>query len=160
MGKQAMIYDRPQIAPIINMTLTRDDYTWIGPFEFEELFYTKIKNTSQYQIFNPGMGRSEKIQNGLISDFEKNKPKMIWFDKRFYILGENPEKYGRPFIDYINSHYTTIYDYRRDDSKFVSVKPIDQRTDIETKLYIRLENTDEIIDKLTSLGIIHEVPAR
>lgn len=160
MGKQAMIYDRPQIAPIINSTLTKDDFTWIGPFEFEELFYTKIKNTSQYQIFNPGMGRSEKIQSGLISDFEKNKPKMVWFDKRFYILGENPEKYGRPFIDYINSHYITLYDYRRGDSKFVSVKPIDQRTDIETKLYIRLENTDEIVDKLTSLGIIHEVSAR
>ncbi len=160
MGRQAMIYDRPQIAPIINMTLTKDDYTWIGPFEFEELFYTKIKNASQYQIFNPGMGRSEKIQNGLISDFEKNKPRMIWFDKKFYILGENPEKYGQPFIEYINAHYTTIYNYRRGDNKYVSVKPIDQKTDIETKLYIRLENVDEIIDKLVSLGVIHEVSAR
>ena len=160
MGKAPLIYDRPQIAPIINMTLTKNDYTWIGPFEFEELFYTKIKNVSQYQIFNPGMGRSEKIQNGLIADFEKNKPKLIWFDKRFYILGENPEKYGRPFIAYINDHYTNIYDYRRGDSRFVSVKPIDQKTDIETKLYIRIENAEEIIDKLASLGVIREVSAR
>ncbi len=157
MGKAPLIYDRPQIAPLINAVLSKDDYTWIGPFEFEELFYTKEKIASQYQIFNPGMGHSEKIQNGLIADFEKTKPKLIWFDKRFYILGQNPEEYGKPFIEYLSQHYTTLLDYQRGNSKFVSVKPIEQRTDIETKLYIRIENVDEIIDKMVSLNIIKEV---
>ena len=147
MGKAPLIYNRPQIAPILNSVLTPNDYTWIGPFEFEELFYTKEKMASQYQIFNPGMGRSEKIQNGLISDFEKTKPKLIWFDKKFYILGENPEMYGKPFISYIQEHYFTLLDYRNGGFRYVSVKPIEQRTDIETKLYIRRDNADEIVAK-------------
>lgn len=159
MGNAPLIYDRPQIAPIMNTILTQEDYTWIGPFEFEELFYTKIPNASQYQIFNPGMGRSERIHNGLIEDFEQTKPKLVWFDKKFYILGENPEKYGQKFISYMNENYFTLLDYRRGDKKYVSVKPIDQRTDIETKLYIRNENADEIIGKLVESGIIKEVQA-
>lgn len=160
MGKAPLIYDRPQIAPIMNIVLSPNDFTWIGPFEFEELFYTKEKNASQYQIFNPGMGRSEKIQDGLISDFEKNKPKLIWFDKKFYILGENPEKYGQPFINYLNQHYFTLLDYRENGFQYKSVKPIDQRTDIETKLYIRHENSEEILQKLVDAGIIYKVAAQ
>lgn len=159
MGNAPLIYNRPQIAPIMNTVLTQEDYTWIGPFEFEELFYTKIKNASQYQIFNPGMGRSERIHNGLIEDFEETKPKLIWFDKRFYILGENPEKYGQKFISYLDKNYFTLLNFRKGDKKYVSVKPIDQRTDIETKLYIRNENGNEIIQKLVDIGIIKEVEA-
>lgn len=159
MGKAPLIYDRPQIAPILNTVLTQEDYTWIGPFEFEELFYTKIPNASQYQIFNPGMGRSEKIHNGLIEDFEMTRPKLIWFDKKFFIFGMNPEMYGQKFVSYITEHYTTLLEYRQGDSKYVSVKPIDPKTDIETKLYIRRENVNEIIGKLVSRGIIGQVKA-
>lgn len=158
MGKAPLIYDRPQIAPIINTVLTPSDYTWIGPFEFEELFYTKVKNASQYQIFNPGMGMSERIHQGLIDDFEETKPKLIWFDKKFYILGRNPEMYGQKFISYIDSHYTTLQKYSSEGKRYVSVKPIEQKTDIETKLYIRKENQTEIIQKLLDYGIIKEVP--
>lgn len=157
MGKAPLIYNRPQIAPMINSILVPSDYTWIGPFEFEELFYTKEKFASQYQIFNPGMGHSEKIQNGLIADFEKTKPKLIWFDKKFYILGQNPEEYGKPFIQYLNNNYTTLLEYKRGNVRFVSVNPIDPRTDIETKFYIRRENVDEIIDRMVSLNLIKEV---
>jgi hypothetical protein len=157
MGKAPLIYNRPQIAPMINSILTPADYTWIGPFEFEELFHTKEKFASKYQIFNPGMGHSEKIQNGLIADFEMTKPKLIWFDKKFYILGLNPEEYGQPFIRYLNQNYITLLEYKKGNVKYVSVKPIDQRTDIETKFYIRRENADEIIGKMVNLGIIKEV---
>lgn len=157
MGKAPLIYNRPQIAPLINAVLSPDDYTWIGPFEFEELFYTKEKFASKYQIFNPGMGHSEKIQSGLISDFDTTKPKLIWFDKKFYILGLNPEEYGKPFIAYLNQNYTTLLEYKKGVAKYVSVNPIDQKTDIETKLYIRRENVDEIISKMMNLGIIKEV---
>lgn len=157
MGKAPLIYNRPQIAPMINSILSPSDYTWIGPFEFEELFYTKEKIASQYQIFNPGMGHSEKIQNGLIADFEKAKPKLIWFDKKFYILGQNPEEYGKPFIQYLNNNYTTLIEYRKGNIKYVSVSPIDPRTDIETKFYIRKENIDEIINKMVAVNLIREV---
>lgn len=161
MGTAPLIYDRPQIAPIINSLLAdKDDYTWIGPFEFEELIYTQNPIASRYQIFNPGMGKSGVIEEELISDFERTKPKVIWFDKRFHILGNSPEDFGQNFIRYIDAHYVTIYNYRIGDSKYVSVKPIDQKTDIETKIYIRRENVDEIVKRMVEQGHIREVKAQ
>jgi hypothetical protein len=154
MGYAPLIYDRPQIAPLINQLISKDEYTWIGPFEFEEIFYTKAKIASRYQIFNSAMGRSVQDKKNLIANIDKNKPKIIWFDKTFFILGESPEMYGKEFIADINEHYITLSSYVNGKTKYKSMKPIEQRTDIETKLYIRKENAVEIINKMLNLGII------
>jgi hypothetical protein len=155
MGTAPRIYDRPQIAPMLNAVVAPGETTWIGPFEFEELFYTKAPIASKYQIFNPGEGHSPKIQNELISDFEKNKPKIIWFDKRFSILGQRPEQYGQDFIQYLTDHYETVMQHAESGGvKYVPNYPFEQRVDIETKLYIRKDNFDEIISRLLEKGYI------
>jgi hypothetical protein len=159
MGYAPLIYDRPQIAPIINKLVSKDEYTWIGPFEFEEIFYTKGKIASRYQIFNSAMGRSIQDKKNMIENIEKNKPKVIWFDKKFFILGVSPEMYGKEFIAYLDEHYITLLNYVDGKKKYKAVN-FDPRTDIETKLYIRNENKDEIISKMLKFDLISETPVQ
>lgn len=157
MGRAPFIYDRPVLAPIINKLINTDGKVWVGPFEFGELFYIHGRPASRYQIFIPGMGASPEIRKDFIKELEKSKPKVIYFQKNFFILGRSPEMYGQFFIDYLSRHYITLYDYRENGKRYVSLIPISEKVDIETRLYIRKENLDEIIKKLILANIIqHE----
>lgn len=157
MGRAALIYDRPQLAPIINKITKADDKVWIGPFEFGELFYTDAKPASRYQIFIPGMGASPEIRKDFINELERSKPKVIYFQKNFFILGRNPEMYGQFFIEYLQSKYVTLYDYRENGNKYVSLVPVSEKVDIETRLYIRKEYKEEIIKRLVDSNFIKQM---
>ncbi len=157
MGLQPLIYDRPELAPFINSIVEDGETTWVGPFEFKELFYLKPEIASRYQIFNPGMGASGVIEDELISDLETNKPKVIWFDRRFHILGRSPEDFGGKFISRLEENYTPLYiDNEKGDAEYLVNYPIEKRFDIATMLYIRNENRDEIIQRLLKKGYIKE----
>jgi len=156
MGKLPLIYDQPQLAPIINKLIDKNDFMWIGPFEFEELFYSKGRLPSRYHILIPGMGKSPKIQKEIIADFNLNKPKVIMFDKRFFILGASPMEYGQFFLDFLEKNYVTLISYRQGNVRYVSALPVNERLDLETKLYINKENIDEIIQKLLRENLIKE----
>lgn len=148
MGNAPLIYDRPDVAPIINAITTKDDYAWIGPFAFEELFYLKAKIPSKYHILIGGIGKSEKTQKEMLADFTANKPKVMYFDKKFYILISNPEMHAPWFIEFTKQNYITLYDYREGKIRYRSVVPISQKVDLETKLYINKEKKDEVIHDL------------
>lgn len=148
MGTQSTIYDRPKIAPIINSIVTKNDYALIGPFEFEELFYMNAKLPTKYQILIPGMGKSPEIQEEMLREIEETKPKVIYFDKRFHILGSSPEMHGKFFLNYLDEKYITLLGYTTDEGQVYSKIPIDSKVDLETKLYIRKENVEEILDTL------------
>ena len=160
MGTAPLIYNYPDLAPILNQIIKPGDYYWVGPFEFQNLWY--IKNglpASKYQILNAGEMRSERIKQSLISDFEKNKPNIVWFDKNFFILGSTAAKDAPEFVNFLNKNYITLYTYREGNYKYISKIPID-RIDLETKLYIPKANKDEIIKRLLSANLIEKVSAK
>lgn len=157
MGSAALIYDRSDIAPVMNKIINKDEYTWIGPFNFEDLFYLNAKVASRYQIFIPGLGAAPEVRKPFISEFERTKPKAIWFQKNFFILGRSPEMYGRFFIDYLNSYYITLNNYYENGVHYKSLLPINEKFDPETMLYIRRENKDEIIKRLLNNNFITPV---
>lgn len=156
MGQAALIYDRPEIAPILNKIITKDDYIWIGPLEFEEYLYAQGNLASKYHILIPAMGRSEKIQSEMIADFKKNMPKVIYFSKSFSILGQSPEKYGKFFTDFLNENYITLYPSPDKNITYVSQVGRNLHLDIVTKLYINKNNKIEIINKMLSENLIKE----
>ena len=52
MGTAPIIYNRPQIAQYVNALVSPEDYVFIGPFDFEELFYLNTKRQpSRYHWF-------------------------------------------------------------------------------------------------------------
>ncbi|KKP96175.1 MAG: hypothetical protein US02_C0005G0018 [Candidatus Levybacteria bacterium GW2011_GWA2_36_13] len=155
MGTEARIYDRPRIAPIINSITTKEDFAYIGPFEFEELFYMHAKVPTKYQILIPGMGSSPNIQKEMLQEFSKNKPKVIYFDKRFFVLFRSPETYGLFFLNYLKENYMTVQEYSEANKiKLSSVLPIDAKIDLETKLYINKEVIDQTIQELVNKNLI------
>ncbi|HSX40257.1 MAG TPA: hypothetical protein VLF68_01450 [Candidatus Saccharimonadales bacterium] len=156
MGTAPLIYDRPQIAPIINQVSSKNDYVWIGPLEFGELTYVNGKLPSKYQFLIPAMSKSDRIMTELMSEFNNHKPAVIWFDKRYFILGSSPEKYAQFFLDFLHQNYVTLDTYRNGNIRYVSAGAPDPRVDLETKLYINKDQKDAIIAKMLSLGIIKE----
>ncbi len=160
MGTSPLIYDRPIVAPVINSVVSPGDYMWIGPFAFEDLFYANGTIPSQYQILIPDMGQSQKIEDGIISEFKTHKPKVIYFDKQFFVLGRAPETYGQFFIDFLNSNYITLFNYHNGDTKYISVAPVTLQLDLETKLYINKNNIHEVIQKLVQGNYIKAVPIK
>ena len=88
MGTAPAIYDRPVITPVLEEVTDRDDYTWAGPFEFEELFYLDREVPSNFIILLPEFAKSPRIQEKMMSDFESNPPKVMYFDKQYSIRGK------------------------------------------------------------------------
>ncbi len=157
MGNAPLIYDRPEIAPILNKITDKNDIAWIGPFEFEELFYLNRVGPSKYQILIPGMGKSPKIQADIIAAYKKNPPAVLYFDPNFFILGSQTKYYSGFFLDYLNQNYYTLLPYREGDTVYRSSTPIHdgEKLDLETKLYIRKDKMKEVLVKLVSNGYIH-----
>ncbi len=157
MGVAAQIYDRPEIAPVLNKIITKDDYVWIGPLEFEEYLYTNAKLATRYHMLIPAMGRSDKIPAEMIAELKKTMPKVIFFNKKYAILGQSPEQYGKFFTNFLKDNYITLYPSPDKNIKYVSLVPITQHFDLETNLYINKNYKEEIIRKMESENIIKTV---
>ncbi len=152
MGFASLIYDRPAITPFINKFETKNDYAWIGPFAYQDLYYLNAKLPSTYQVFLPGMGHLPRIENKLISDINRNKPDVIYFDKDYYILGASPKDYGHAFLDYLNDNYITLGDYQREGVSYNT--NYDPSLIMSQKLYINKEKADAVVDKMINADLV------
>ena len=159
MGDMSLIYDRPKLAPIVNNIVGKDEYAWIGPFEFEELLYMNSKIPSKYHILIYGVGRSERTSQEMLADFSKNKPKVIMFDPQFVYLGKSIDTYGGFFLDFLKDNYVTLLQYSKDGIAYRSIAPIHpkEKVDLESKMFIRKDKVDEVVKKLIEKNYIREV---
>lgn len=153
MGTASLIYDRPDLSPIINKIVGSSDYVWIGPLGFKDYLYVNsTKLASRYHFLIPAMGRSDKIKADILSDFMKNKPKIIFFDKNYFVLGSNPQDYAGFFIDFLKENYITLLGYR--ENEYVTAIPVSNAVDLDAKMYIRKDIANEVLAKLLSLNLI------
>ena len=93
----------------------------------------------------------------MLADFQAHKPKVIYFDKQFFILGRDPEMYGQFFLNFLNANYITLLNYRNGNTKYISVPPVTLQLDLETKLYINKDDIQEVIQKLVQNNYIKAV---
>jgi hypothetical protein len=157
MGKAPLIYDRPNVAPIINSITGQDEHVWIGPFSFEELFYTDRRFPSKYHILIKGIALGEKTRLEMMRDFTKNMPTVVYFDKNFYYLGSRVGDYARFFVDFLDKNYTTLLAYREGKARFASALQVNEKLDLDAKLYIRKDAAPRIIQALISKGYAKRV---
>jgi hypothetical protein len=158
MGQAPLIYDRPQVAPVINKLVSRDEFFWIGPFAFEELFYAQGKVPSKYHILLPAMSKSEEIKQVVLDDFQRHKPKVIYFDRECYILGSNPEMYAQFFLDFLDWEYVTLNQYEQGGKQYLSTIPMTEKVNLETNLYLDKDRATEVIQDLLSQNLIKPKP--
>lgn len=158
MGTAPLIYDRPEIAPIVNSLVDNNEYMWIGPFEFEELFYSRGKLPSKYHILVRGVGVSEKTSREMLEDFKKNMPKVIFFDQNFFYLGNKTASYSKFFLEFLDKNYETLLNYRNGNRKYTSILPIhiNNKVDLEAKMFIRRDKVLEVVQKLIEKGYLRE----
>jgi hypothetical protein len=155
MGLTPLIYDRPQLAPIINATIKPNEYMWIGPFDFEDHFYARGLSPSKYHILLPGMAQNGMVEE-LQADLQRNKPKLIIYDWHLFILGNAPKDYAPQFLEYLDQNYIRLLEYREPDgTQYKSVAPIELRRDVEAKMYINPQYKDEVIADLLRANIIY-----
>jgi hypothetical protein len=155
MGTMPLIYDRPEIASIVNQLLTPDDYVWIGPFHFEEMFFVKAKAASKYTIILPEFRLSEDIKSQLMSDIKTNKPKIIFLDQRYFVRGSSPEQMADYFISYLREEYVNL-----DEALAVSVFKLmpgeDYAYNMDMHWWFRKNVADEMIEKIQPFSYIVE----
>ncbi len=108
-GTMPLIYDSPQVAPLINSVVPKNDYCWVGPFEFEELFYLNCRLPSKYHWILPQFNRIGWLKNELLADYTKNLPDVIVYH-RFYSAFGSSDQYHRFFKDFIDAHYLLLED--------------------------------------------------
>lgn len=157
MGTAPMIYNRPNIAPIMNKVLEETDYSWSGPFEFKELLYTNSQIPSKYHILLPEFARSEEIKAEIMADFQKNRPKIVMFRKREHIRGYNVLEYADFFIEFLEENYITLVNYEEEGSRYTSVEKPNLVVDLDANFYIDKNHKDEIIKRLLENDLIKKV---
>ncbi len=107
MGTAPLIYDRPAVAPLVNSLVPTDQYCWVGPFAFEDMFYLQCKLPSTYTWILPQLAGIPSVRDQIISDFSKNKPQVIVFHRNFFVFGQGP-KYLTFFDDFLNRNYVLL----------------------------------------------------
>lgn len=151
MGQLPLIYNRPQIAPFVNQLVPKDHYCWIGPFEFEELYYLECKLPSKYHWVLPQFGGIKKIQTEMLADFSSHKPDIIIFQKGFAAFGAD-NSFNEFLMDFMDRNYLEIRDYEGGKYRFAT--GLRGNFDLEQAFNVRKDISTEVFQKLILQGQI------
>lgn len=154
MGQAPGIYDRPVVAPIINQLVTKNDFFWIGPFEFQELLYINGKLPSKYHWFLPASERSDKIKKEIVDDLTRNRPKLIVFKDNLDYFGTKPEDYNYPIVKFLTENYFRLIDIEKEGIRYVPVVNDLHNFNVAGNFYYDKNRKDEIIKELLAKDII------
>jgi hypothetical protein len=155
MGLKPLIYDRPEIAPVLNQILDEDDYAWIGPFHFEEMFYIKSRLASNYTILLPEFRFDAGIQKEILADIEETKPKIISADRHYFIRGSNIDMHAQYFMEYLGENYINLAQYEREGKKIkvLGLNPNLYFT-MDRDFYLRKEEADAMVTLMEEKGLV------
>lgn len=154
MGTQSLIYDRPSVASTINGLLTKDDYYFLGPFDFENHLYTNSKLASKYIVVIPAMNNSDKIKNEIVSDLEQNKPKVVVFDTEMRVFGDKPGGFVK---DFLSSNYFNLEHLGAPCVNFKASTKWFGTYDFERHFFFPNEDREQVIKKLFEQKLLQPV---
>jgi len=149
MGKLPLIYDRPLVAGMVNQLVPKDHYCWVGPFEFEELYYLNCKAPSKYHWILPQFAGIEKIKQEIIADYGKNVPDVIVFRRDYSAFGQS-SAYSAFFVDFLNQNYV-----RPKELGYRFLAPRQKDFTLDEDFNIRKDLATQYVIKLVNLGHIN-----
>ncbi len=148
MGIFPLIYDRPLVANMVNDLVPPDHYCWVGPFEFEEMYYLKCRRPSKYHWILPQFKEIPVIQEQIIADYSKSLPDVIVYRRDFSAFGQSGE-FSNFFVDFLNARYTRVKDLGY---QFISPKQKDFNLNEDVNLEKSL--VPELLAKLVEKGYV------
>lgn len=153
MGTMPLIYDRPKVAPAVNLIVPRQNYCWVGPFEFEEMLHLNCKLPSLYIWILPQFAGIDKVKQEILADHAKNKSDVIVYRRDYTAFFQGPEfsSFFNAFLDknYIrlkdipgyNGYHFTLPDtgnfHPDEDFNFAPDKAIDMAAKLKSAGYIK-----------------------
>jgi hypothetical protein len=158
MGEAPLIYNRPQIASIVNMITSKNDYAWVGPFEFKEIFYIQnAKMPSRYHWFLQHAATS-KIKDEMIADFKKNRSKVIVFQRDYTPWGGVAHDFNYFFTDYLDKYYFRLPDLNKADKKYEYKWRTGDTINFNLSQSFNFDKSrkEEILNQLIALGLIEK----
>jgi len=150
-------FRRAQTAQTLNKLVSESEYYWIGPFELQELLYINGKVASRYFWYLPASSRDEKIRTELISDFEKNKPKVIVYKKWWANFGVQPEDFNGIIVNYLDKNYFQISDLKKEGLNIHVKVGKELNFDFENEYFFDKSRKDEIVREMLDKGLIEEI---
>lgn len=158
MGNAPLIYSRPQVAQYVNAIVKTDEYAYIGPFEFEELLYLDTKQPSKHHWFLNHAATS-KIKDELISDLNKNRPKVIVFQRGFAPWGGDASTYNHFMTNFLDENYFRLFKLNDTltDKHYTWKIGNTQNFDIDGTFNFDKRYQKEILERLISLGYIGKI---
>lgn len=154
MGQQPLIYDRPEVAPILNKITTKDDFVWVGPFAFHELLYVEGRNPSKYHWFLPQSEAFGRFKDGIINDLTIRRPKVIVFEKGYTNFGKRAEEWNYPIVQFLDKNY---FEFEQLSTLgYVSKAPKEEHFDFVQTYYFDNQRREEIINDLLKNGLIEK----
>jgi hypothetical protein len=156
MGTMPLIYDNPEISQYINKIVSKDDYVYIGPFSFKELFYLKTREIpSRYHWFLDHAVKC-KIRDELSADILKNRPKVIVFQRNFAPWGGDASTFNYFFTDILDKNYFRLFELKLPDHDYRYNIENSRNYDIDGSFYYDKSRQEEILGDLLKAGIIKD----
>lgn len=158
MGTAPLIYDRPEVAPMVNALVGRNEYAWIGPFDFQELFYLKTKIPTRHHWFLDPAAKS-KIKDEIIADLTKTMPKVVVFRRNYAPWGGDPKSFNYFMQDFLDKHYFRIYilNGTLTDVEYKWKVANTEHFDLDGDFNFNKRYQNEMLEKLMQLGYIEKV---
>lgn len=154
MGALPLIYDRPVVAPIVNSVVGKDEYCWVGPFEFEEMFYLRCRLPAKYHWILPQLAGLPEIRNKMIEQYSKNMAEIIVFRRNYFVFGAGPE-YLQFFDDFLDQNYVRFKDLPKFEGyHFVSKNANDFVLDDDFNF--RKDKAESLVGRLIQLGYVQK----
>jgi hypothetical protein len=155
MGTMPLIYDRPEIAQTINKFVRPNEYAWIGPFQFKELFYLNTKIPSKYHWFLQHAAHS-KIKDEMVADLAKNPPLVVVFDRQYAPWGGNAAEFNYFITDILDRDYIRLYKLNDTNPDF-NYKWTEEKTQnfiLDRDINLRKDKLDELLKRLLEKNLI------
>lgn len=147
MGTMPLIYDRPQVAKMINTVVPKDHYCWVGPFELEEIFHLQCQMPGKYFWLLPQFNLSTKIQNELLAEFSVHKPDIIVYNRLYSAFGKSAQE-NFFFLNFLREHYVRINDIEIEGQRFVFSPKGTTNLDFDEYFYFEKTQARNLIGKL------------
>jgi hypothetical protein len=102
-----LIYSRNikenNVSKIINNTLTKDDYAWIGSADFTSQLYLEPKRATEFTFYLPWIDSSPKLSSDFLTQLQRDRPKIIYFVP--YKMDGSDYQYNASLLTYLEKHY-------------------------------------------------------
>ncbi len=149
MGEMPLIYDRPQVARVINDVIPADHYCWVGPFEFEEMLNLNCKLPSRFHIFRRFFEQIEPFKKEILHDYSTNRADVMVYNRLVFGIYYEDEFFTDAILD---KYYVKVGDIPEGPYEFVDPQKKDYN--LNDMFYIERSKISEIIPKLLNKGHI------